>query len=46
MDKQKGDQNEVAYIAAVDGVLIDIGAGIADIEQMKEQAELSATQWV
>ena len=38
-------QDEGAAIAAVAGGLIAIGAGIAAVEQMKEQAELTATEW-
>lgn len=38
-------QNEGAAVAAVAGGLLAIGAGIAAIEQMKEQAELTATEW-
>lgn len=44
--KQSKAQNDGAGIAAVAGGLMAIGAGIAAIEQMKEQAELTATQWV
>ncbi|SDB30713.1 hypothetical protein SAMN03097699_0618 [Flavobacteriaceae bacterium MAR_2010_188] len=33
-------------VAALAGGLLAIGAGIAAVEQMKEQAELTATQWV
>ncbi|RIA09359.1 hypothetical protein OE09_1191 [Flavobacteriaceae bacterium MAR_2010_72] len=39
-------QNDGAAVAAVAGSLLAIGAGIAAVEQMKEQAELTATQWV
>lgn len=39
-------QDDGAAIAAVAGGLLAIGAGIAAIEQMKEQAELNATEWV
>ncbi|MFC4721577.1 hypothetical protein ACFO5O_04555 [Geojedonia litorea] len=39
-------QNDGAAVAAVAGGLLAIGAGIAAIEQMKEQAELTATEWV
>ena len=39
-------QDDGAAIAAVAGGLLAIGAGVAAIEQMKEQAELTATQWV
>lgn len=38
-------QDEGAAIAAVAGGLIAIGVGIAAVEQMKEQAELTATEW-
>lgn len=38
-------QDDGAAIAAVAGGLIAIGAGIAAVEQMKEQAELTATEW-
>ncbi|WP_339611864.1 hypothetical protein [uncultured Planktosalinus sp.] len=38
-------QDEGAVIGAVAGGLIAIGAGIAAVEQMKEQAELTATEW-
>ncbi|AUC81714.1 hypothetical protein [Lacinutrix sp. Bg11-31] len=44
MPKQATAQNEGA--AAAIGGLLAIGAGIAAVEQMKEQAELTATQWV
>lgn len=39
-------QKDGAAVAAVAGGLMAIGAGIAAVEQMKEQAELTATQWV
>jgi hypothetical protein len=38
-------QDEGAAVAAVAGGLLAIGAGIAAVEQMKEQAELNATEW-
>lgn len=38
-------QDEAA-VAAVAGGLLAIGAGIAAVEQMKEQAELTATEWL
>ncbi|TXD82218.1 hypothetical protein ESY86_15415 [Subsaximicrobium wynnwilliamsii] len=38
-------QNDGAAVATVAGGLLAIGAGIAAIEQMKEQAELTATEW-
>lgn len=44
--KQVNAQKDGAAVAAVAGSLLAIGAGIAAIEQMKEQAELTATQWV
>ena len=43
--KQASAQNEGAIAAGVGGLLA-IGAGIAAVSQMKEQAELTATQWV
>ncbi len=44
--KNVQSQNEGEAIAAVAGGLLAIGAGIAAVEQMKEQAELTATQWI
>lgn len=44
--KQTKAQNDGAAVAAVAGGLLAIGAGIAAVEQMKEQAELTATEWV
>lgn len=44
--KQTKAQNNAEAAAAVVGGLLAIGAGIAAVEQMKEQAELTATQWV
>ncbi|WP_158850595.1 hypothetical protein [Algibacter sp. L1A34] len=44
--KQVTAQKDGAAVAAVAGGLLAIGAGIAAVEQMKEQAELTATQWV
>ncbi|WP_339703603.1 hypothetical protein [uncultured Marixanthomonas sp.] len=44
--KQAKAQNEGEAIAAVAGGLLAIGAGIAAVEQMKERAELMATEWV
>ncbi|WP_370476133.1 hypothetical protein [Tamlana flava] len=38
-------QDDGAAVAAVAGGLLAIGAGIAAVEQMKEQAELNATEW-
>lgn len=43
---QSKAQNDGAAVAAVAGGLLAIGAGIAAVEQMKEQAELTATEWV
>jgi len=39
-------QNDGAAAAAAIGGLLAIGAGVAAVEQMKEQAELTATQWM
>lgn len=45
--KQSKAQNNGASVAAATvGGLLAIGAGIAAIEDMKERAELTATQWV
>jgi hypothetical protein len=38
-------QNNNAAVAAVGGLLA-IGAGIAAVKQMEEQAELVATEWI
>lgn len=46
LPKQAQAQNDGAAVAAVAGGLMAIGAGIAAVEQMKERAELTATQWV
>jgi hypothetical protein len=43
--QQATSQDNGAAVAAVAGGLLAIGAGIAAIEQMKEQAELTATEW-
>lgn len=43
--KQSVAQNEGVAVAAAAGLLA-IGVGIAAVEQMKEQAELTATQWI
>ncbi len=45
MPKNAQAQDDGAAIAAVAGGLMAIGAGIAAVEQMKEQAELTATEW-
>ncbi len=39
-------QNNGATIAAAVGTMAAIGAGIVAIEDMKERAELTATQWI
>tara|TARA_R110000751_G_scaffold94197_2_gene183833 strand:- start:1757 stop:2479 length:723 start_codon:yes stop_codon:yes gene_type:complete len=39
-------QSDGDAIAAVAGGLLALGAGIAAVEQMKEQAELTATEWL
>lgn len=45
--KQTNAQNNTATVAAVaTGGLLAIGAGIAAMEDMKERAELTATQWI
>lgn len=44
--QSKSQNNGAAAAAAVAGGLLAIGAGIAAIEDMKERAELTATQWV
>ena len=46
LPKNMQSQNEGEAIAALAGGLIAIGAGVAAVEQMKEQAELTATQWI
>lgn len=38
--------NNATAIAAAAGGLLAIGAGIAAVEEMKERAELTATQWI
>ena len=43
---QSTAQNDGAVAAAAVGGLLAIGAGIAAIEQMKEEAELTATEWI
>lgn len=43
--KNLNAQNDGAAVAAVAGGIMAIGAGIVAIEQMKEQAELTATEW-
>lgn len=44
--KPANSQEGGAIAAGIAGGLIAIGAGIAAVEQMKENAELTATQWV
>jgi len=44
--KQSHAQKDGAAVAAVAGGLLAIGAGIAAVKQMEEQAELTATQWI
>ena len=44
--KQLKAQNDGAAIAGAVGALALVGAGVAAVEQMKESAELTATQWV
>ncbi|WP_417444985.1 hypothetical protein [Joostella sp.] len=44
--KKLNAQSDGAAVAATAGALIAIGAGIAAVEQMKERAELTATEWV
>lgn len=39
-------QDTGAAIAAGAGALLAIGAGVAAVEQMKERAELTATEWI
>ena len=46
LPKNMQSQSEGEAIAAVAGGLLAIGAGVAAVEQMKEQAELTATQWI
>lgn len=45
MNTTQSRAQDEAAVAAV-GALVGIGAAIASIEQMKEQAELTATEWV
>jgi len=39
-------QDTGAVVAGAAGALLAIGAGIAAVEQMKERAELTATEWI
>lgn len=43
---QSKAQNNAAAIVGVAGGLLAVGAGIAAIDDMKERAELTATQWI
>tara|TARA_R110001592_G_scaffold120366_2_gene324481 strand:- start:533 stop:1255 length:723 start_codon:yes stop_codon:yes gene_type:complete len=44
--KHNNAQDNGAVIAGAVGALAAIGAGVAAVEQMKEQAELTATEWL
>lgn len=44
--QSKAQNNGAAAAVAVGAGLLAIGAGIAAVEDMKERAELTATQWV
>ncbi|MCX7550271.1 hypothetical protein [Xanthomarina sp. F2636L] len=44
--RQASSQNDGAAIAAAVGGAIAVGAIIASIDQMEEQAELTATEWI
>ena len=46
MPNMAKSQNDGAVVAGAVGTLAAIGAGIAAVEQMKERAELTATEWV
>ncbi|PKG52346.1 hypothetical protein [Olleya sp. 1-3] len=46
LPKQTYAQNKGDAAAGIAGGLLAIGAGIAAVEQMKEKAELTATQWI
>lgn len=46
ISKPVNAQNDGVAIAAAVGGMAAIGAAIASIEQMEEQAELNATQWI
>ncbi|WP_235856515.1 hypothetical protein [Flagellimonas oceanensis] len=45
-NQQRAQDNGAAAAVATVGALAAIGAGIAAVEEMKERAELTATQWV
>jgi hypothetical protein len=42
----QAQNNNTAAIAGIAGGLLAIGVGIAAVEEMKERAELTATQWI
>jgi len=44
--KNSNAQDDGAVVAGAVGTLAAIGAGIAAVEQMKERAELTATEWI
>ncbi|MDO1512201.1 hypothetical protein Q2T41_05980 [Maribacter confluentis] len=44
--KQNNAQDNGAVVAGAVGALAAIGAGVAAVEQMKERAELTATEWL
>jgi hypothetical protein len=46
LPKNSKAQDDGAVIAGAVGALAAIGAGIAAVEQMKERAELTATEWI
>jgi len=46
LPKTSNGQDTGAAVAATVGALALVGVGIAAVEQMKERAELTATQWV
>lgn len=46
MPKHSNAQDNGAAIAGAVGALAAIGVGVAAVEQMKEQAELTATEWL
>lgn len=45
-NEQRAQDNGATAAVATVGALAAIGAGIAAVEQMKERAELTATQWI
>lgn len=44
--KNSSSQDNGVVVAGAVGALAVIGAGVAAVEQMKERAELSATEWI